>query len=203
MLGFGSHRGSYACTKCLQPGKVIKTAKGANLRVYPNVGESITNGIGEMRTHSSILFDARQEGNNVRGLQDLSVMFCFPYFNFVEGIAIDAMHGLYGGVTKAMVSLWFDSTNHTSAWYCCPSSFREVNSRLLSIKPPSNVSKSQRSLQERKLLNTSTFSYIIWYLVWRTYLKQSISIMLLNLSQPVTYLIKILLVLMISWKVQD
>lgn len=86
----------------------------------------------------------------VRGLQDLSVMFCFPYFNFVEGIAIDAMHGLYSGVTKAMVSLWFDSTNHTSAWYCCPSSFREVNSRLLSIKPPSNVSKSQRSLQERK-----------------------------------------------------
>ena len=28
VLGFGSHRGSYACTKCLQPGKVIKTAKG-------------------------------------------------------------------------------------------------------------------------------------------------------------------------------
>ena len=28
VLGFGSHRGPYACTKCLHPGEVIRTQKG-------------------------------------------------------------------------------------------------------------------------------------------------------------------------------
>lgn len=77
-------------------------------------------------------------------------MFCFSHFNLVEGVAIDAMHSLYSGVTKAIISLWFDSCNHTGAWYCSPSSFREANLRLTSIKPTSNLSKCQRSLQDRK-----------------------------------------------------
>ena len=37
-------------------------------------------------------------------------MFCFSHFNLV-GVAIDAMHSLYSGVTKAIISLWFDSCN--------------------------------------------------------------------------------------------
>ena len=28
VLGFGSHRGPYACTKCLHPGEVIRTQRG-------------------------------------------------------------------------------------------------------------------------------------------------------------------------------
>ena len=28
VLGFGSHSGPYACTKCLHPGEVIRTTKG-------------------------------------------------------------------------------------------------------------------------------------------------------------------------------
>ena len=30
VLGFGSHRGEYACTRCLHPGKVIQTGRGIN-----------------------------------------------------------------------------------------------------------------------------------------------------------------------------
>lgn len=37
----------------------------------------IYSGIGEMRTHSSILFDARQEGNNVSRL--IVLILCFIY----------------------------------------------------------------------------------------------------------------------------
>ena len=77
-------------------------------------------------------------------------MSCFTHFDFVKSVSIDAMHGLYGGVTKALISLWFDSSNHKSPWYCSPSKVIEVNKRLLHIQPTSNLSKIQRSLQEQK-----------------------------------------------------
>ena len=77
-------------------------------------------------------------------------MSCFPHFDFTKNVAIDAMHGLYGSVTKALMSLWFDSSNHKFPWYCNPSKFREINKRLLHIHPTSNISKVQRSLEERK-----------------------------------------------------
>ena len=41
-------------------------------------------------------------------------MSCFPHFDFVRNVAIDVMHGLYGGVTKALVAFWFDSGNHSN-----------------------------------------------------------------------------------------
>ena len=77
-------------------------------------------------------------------------MSCFPHFDFVQNVAIDVMHGLYGGVTKALVALWFDSGNHSNPWYMSPSLLREADSRLMCIRPPSNISKTQRSLKERK-----------------------------------------------------
>ena len=59
------------------------------------------------------------------------------------------MHGLYGGVVKMMVGLWFDTCHHKESWYCKPHQ-NVVNSNLLSIRPPSEITKTPRSLDDRK-----------------------------------------------------
>lgn len=98
-------------------------------------------------------------------------MSCFPHFDFVQNVAIDAMHGLYGGVTKALIALWFDSSNHSNPWYLGPSLMKEADSRLMSIRPPSNISKTQRSLKDRKY-----WKGIVCYLYRKIFKIQCISL---------------------------
>ena len=70
-------------------------------------------------------------------------------FGVVNSVAIDSMHGLYGGVVKMMVKLWFDPCNHKQRWYCkCHQD--TIDSNLLSICSPSELMKTPRSLGDRK-----------------------------------------------------
>ena len=59
-------------------------------------------------------------------------MNVFPHFDRVKGVAIDTMHGVYEGVTKMLMTLWF----HT------------IDELLLSIRPPAELSKDIRSLSK-------------------------------------------------------
>ena len=85
----------------------------------------------------------------VNGVQELTIMSSLKNFDIVNSVAIDPMHGLYGGVVKMMLNLWFDSCHHKQTWYCKPHQ-DTVNSILLSIRPPSELTKIPRSLDDRK-----------------------------------------------------
>lgn len=58
------------------------------------------------------------------------------------------MHEIYGGMTKALVSLWFDSMHHAQPWYC-KNKLSNVNERVQKIAPTSETTKATRSLNDR------------------------------------------------------
>lgn len=83
-------------------------------------------------------------------------MATFPHFDIVRGVAIDPMHGIYGGVTKALISLWFDTCHHSQPWYC-KSKLLKVNECLQKISPTYETTKCTRSLDQRKYWKGMSF----------------------------------------------
>ena len=71
-------------------------------------------------------------------------MNVFPHFDIVKGVAIDTMHGVYEGVTKMLMTLWF----HTKGPWYIGNRVKEVDELLLSIRPPAELSKDIRSLSK-------------------------------------------------------
>ncbi|KAL5481348.1 hypothetical protein EMCRGX_G021486 [Ephydatia muelleri] len=67
-----------------------------------------------LRTHEAIIQDgtrAESNGNSVNGIVGVSPLA--KILNPVNGIPIDDMHCAYEGIVKRLMSLWFESSNHT------------------------------------------------------------------------------------------
>lgn len=80
---------------------------------------------------------------------EVSSLSSFTLFDIVENVSIDGMHCIYAGITKMLLGLWFDTTHHKQLWYC-GRKVGDVDERLLSIHPPLNITKTPRSLKDRK-----------------------------------------------------
>lgn len=85
----------------------------------------------------------------VNGFRSPSLLFGLPGFSIPLGVSIDYMHGVCLGVVKTLVSLWFDSSNTGKKWYC-GELVHQVDSRLLSIKPPSAITRVPRSIDSHR-----------------------------------------------------
>lgn len=96
-------------------------------------------------------------------------MGCFKHFDIVRGVAIDPMHGVYGGVTKALISLWFDSSHHGQAWYC-KRKMSIVEERLSKINPTFETTKAVRSLNDRKYWKGIKIIIIITKIIFTKYM---------------------------------
>lgn len=83
-------------------------------------------------------------------------MATFSNFDIIKSVAIDPMHCIYSGVTKALISLWFDSSHHGKPWYC-KSYLLEVNNRLQNISPTYETTKAVRSINDRKFWKGTTY----------------------------------------------
>ena len=67
-----------------------------------------------LRTHEAIIQDgtrAESNGNSVNGIVGVSPLA--KILNPVNGIPIDDMHCAYEGIVKRLMTLWFESSNHT------------------------------------------------------------------------------------------
>lgn len=68
-----------------------------------------------------------------------------PGFDCIRGTAVDYMHCVLLGVSRQLLHLWFDSKHHSALWYI-GGSITEIDSRLLAIKPPSEMKRTPRSI---------------------------------------------------------
>ena len=75
-----------------------------------------------------------------------SPLLQLPSFDTVNGVGIDTMHGVYLGVVKQLVGLWFNPKDSGQRQYC-GNSVEKVYKRLLEIKPPSVMTRIPRSIQ--------------------------------------------------------
>lgn len=147
--------GFYGCPYCEVPGKSVQTSERGYTLSYPFNLDS-QHGHHQLRTHTSLTRNAREaeerkatgaRQNAVCGVKGFSWFSVLPNFDLVRGVAIDYMHCALLGVTKMMMTLWFDKS-HKDKIFSIATKISEVDNRLLKIKPPNFIARLPRSLSE-------------------------------------------------------
>ncbi len=141
LVNMKQFNGEYGCLTCTHPGTLVTRG----VRVYlPNAHPPP-----EARTHETTMqaaTEAKSTGvSSVRGIKGVS--FPAPILNLANSIPVDYMHAVLEGVTKWLLHAWFDSENHSEAYYI-GRSIRQADSLLLSQRPPSELSRPPRSIQK-------------------------------------------------------
>lgn len=143
------YNGEYGCSHCLQSGKRLTLDTGGSVHVYPYIQNDP---IGPKRTEEQArryAHEAVTTGKPVFGVKGPSWLSAIPGYSIIDGNTIDYMHSVLLGVTKMLLSLWFDSQYSTDLWYC-GKRIEEADSKLLQIKPPINISRLPRSIQSHR-----------------------------------------------------
>ncbi|XP_038062405.1 uncharacterized protein LOC119732884 [Patiria miniata] len=161
VCSMNQYNGSCSCIKCKQTGKVVKVGKGST-RVFP---PDMDNLVGPARTDESVCADAlavTQLKSPVDGIKGPSWFSYLKFYSFVNGTAIDYMHGVLLGVTKSLQALWF-STKYSAQGFSISKQIDVVNKCLLQIKPPNYMSRLPRSLSDSKYLKASQWKHWLLY----------------------------------------
>lgn len=99
--------------------------------------------------------------NPVSGVKGVSPLLFVPMFDIVTGFVPDYLHCVLLRVVRMFAGFWFDSCNHDK-----PSRAADVSSRLIALRPPSDVSRLPRSLAERKYWKGSEWKpFLLYYLL--------------------------------------
>lgn len=113
---------------------------GPPKRVYPAQ-------LYKCRSHNQYIEDSHsavEHGEPWNGVKGANPLLLIKNFNIVDGFVVDYMHGVLLGVAKHMCSLWFESQPNVN-WYI-GNKKNAVDRALLTIKPPSNVTRTPRSI---------------------------------------------------------
>lgn len=160
--------GFCGCPYCYAPGKSVQTSERGHTLTYPFNYEN-PNGHHELRTHLSNTRDgveAEQKKangiNNIRGVKGLGYFNYLPNFDIVRGVSVDYMHCVLLGVMKMMMTLWFDKA-HRNEHFNISTRAKEVDERLLNIKPPKYLTRFPRSLTEVSHFKTAELKNFLLY----------------------------------------
>jgi len=150
--------GRFGCDWCLHEGKVVERGEG-KCRIY--LPDAAT-----LRSEAGFLNDAMNSTaeNPVNGVKGVSPLLSVPLFNIVTGFVPDYLHCVLLGIVRMFSALWFDSANHDKPWYVKQSGVSQISDKLLSLRPPSDISRLPRSLAERKYWKGSEWkSFLLYY----------------------------------------
>ena len=152
----------YACVKCTQPGKTYHSGPRAHSHVWPFIKSDPT---GPKRTHQQFIangIEASRSHNHIAGIVGITPLAMVHSYNVIQGTAIDHMHGIFLGVIRNLLSLWFQSDHHKEPYYLGKST-NIISQLLLSSKPPCEFSRCPRSISERKDWKASEYRMFLLY----------------------------------------
>ncbi|XP_051243573.1 uncharacterized protein LOC127356108 isoform X2 [Dicentrarchus labrax] len=161
--------GEYGCDWCLHPGVMVKKGSGS-MRSYPFDEQKQS-----ARSKKMFNDDAAQAENNkqkqtkmyqtVNGVKGLSLLSILPFFDIVFGFVPDYMHSVLLGVSKQLMSLWLDPVNSMKPWYI-GEQVSQMDLRLLRLRPPSEITRSPRSLKCWEVWKASEWrAFLLFYAV--------------------------------------
>lgn len=95
----------------------------------------------------------------------LSCLVGLEHFNILYGIGVEYMHCCLLGAAKRMVNYFCNSKYKKKGFYVPPSKRKTLDSKILAIKPTSNIVRKPRSLDQRKNFKASEYrSLLLYYL---------------------------------------
>jgi len=165
--------GKFGCSYCLNEGVIRDVGRGS-CRVY--LGD-----VGPKRTLEQHFADCNSidqlEVDNINGVKGTSVVLLLDTFHIIDSLVPDYMHCVLLGVVKTFVEAWFDSSSFENEWYL-GRHVKEFDFRLMNIKPPSEITRTPRSINDRKQYKASE---------WRTFLLYYSSVCLKSLLHQSYY----------------
>lgn len=155
MQNFVQYNGFSGCPYCLDQGTTVKTSAKGHTHAYPFDRENPSKGYGTEQTHENTMqhaYDAHKSRLEkkyapVCGVKGYSWFMFIPGFDIIKGIAVDYMHCVLLGVTKTLMTLWFDKS-HTAEFWNISKRVEEVDRHLLNITPPNCISRAPRSISK-------------------------------------------------------
>ncbi|XP_029175248.1 uncharacterized protein LOC114943728 [Nylanderia fulva] len=142
---FNQFNGEGGCPFCLNLGETMEKGRGY-IRIYRPF-------IGTLRTSQQVLIDAENainQNESVNGVKGFSPLSIVPIFDVVRSYVPDYMHANLLGTIRTFCEIWFNSTYHNRPWYI-GNKRNQVNQRLLSIKPPTEIRRTPSSIEKRAL----------------------------------------------------
>lgn len=141
-LNFIQFNGNYGCNICLCKGESTEIGSRSHVHVFP-----FENEISLRTSQQSIEFANRATSDKpFMGVKGHTIMSkIMP--DFINGMAIDRMHCVDGGVMKKLMILFFDK-KYSHASFSLYSVIDIVNRRLTSIKPPKFIHRMPRTVAD-------------------------------------------------------
>ena len=148
-LNIISYNGYYGCLKCIQPG-ITK-----NHVYYFEFCDD--NPSGPLRNKYKYFEDCENKSFGVKGKIELSDL---RFFSPLHNTNINYMHSVLEGVVKRFFRYWFDENGEQSL-----KAFTiEIDKRLLSIKPPSFIPITPRSIDQRAKWRANEYlNFLLFY----------------------------------------
>lgn len=155
--------GQFGCPFCLHEGERIGVGNGYS-RVYTGASPHTK------RTLQQHFRDCRQaltDGMAVNGVKGPSILSHILTFSIVESFSTDYLHNVLLGVVKTFTESWFTSSGgeEQNPWYIgTPKKIKHFDAKLLNIKPPCEITRTPRSITERKNYKASEWkSFLLYY----------------------------------------
>lgn len=153
------YNGEFGCSYCLIPGESVPYGRG-HTWVYSgdkHEGRSIAQ---HSRDCDKVVKNPTLE--NVNGVMGPSVVQLLPIFHIIWSVPPEYLHSVCEGVIQLITSQSFNSRNHQKPWYLglVKKEFDEI---LLKIKPPSEITRCPKSIEERALWKGSEWKNFLLY----------------------------------------
>ena len=157
VLNMTQYNGSFSCHRCLHPGERLTTgSRGPGTNTFPYTqythrSDSTVKEAGKKAAETQVI----QQG--VKGPSVLSYLHIYSY---VQGTAVDVMHGGFLGLGRQMLDLLFGEKFRTEA-FSCQQNVAKFDERLRNIQPPRSVKRMPRSLHDMAHFKASEYAMII------------------------------------------
>ncbi|KAK3930290.1 Sodium/potassium/calcium exchanger 1 [Frankliniella fusca] len=158
------YNGSHSCFCCLSSGAQLEVGPRSSVHVFPYVRNLLLRQNAEMQDFADQAVIARQTDPKavVYGVKGPTLMSAFLP-DLIRCMAIDPMHGIFLGLTKTLMNLWF-STEYSGYPFSICGLIDIVDDRLKKIKPPDQFQRVPRSIKlELALFKASDYKNMFFY----------------------------------------
>lgn len=182
MQEFVSFSAYKACGYCKHPGvsvqkgskqtgkslEIINAKKSVKLNKYVRY---IRRANIDLRNHKDTLLAMMKKSKKskdsepIDGVTGVSCMVGFKNFDLIDEFSIDYMHCVLLGTMKKLMDFWLNSCFYQKEFHISKGNAAILNTRIMSIKPPSNISRKPRSLDDRSKFKADEYrSLLLYYL---------------------------------------
>lgn len=156
-LNFTQYNGAHGCASCLCKGRSEQLGENCHTYIFPYEKNFLPRTTAQCISDA---YDARPDAP-VRGIKGHSTLArVMP--DFINGIGIDRMHGIEGGVFKKMLILFFDG-KFRGFPFSLYNFIDVINSRLKDIKQPKFIHRMPRSVTDLIHWKTSELKMFLFY----------------------------------------